>query len=128
VPSPVTLGTLERAVMEVVWSRAPVTSREVCDRMTGAGERAYTTVTTTMDRLFRRGLLTRDKHGLAWRYAAKLSKSDYERALAGRLASDILASHGENALAAFVDAAAEVDEALLDRLRLLIEERLPVRK
>jgi predicted transcriptional regulator len=128
VPSQLTLGTLERAVMEVVWTRAPATAREVCDRMTGAGERAYTTVMTTMDRLFRKGLLTREKDGLAWRYAAKLSKADYERALAGSLASDILASHGENALAAFVDAAAEVDEGLLDRLRQLIEQRRPVRR
>lgn len=114
--------------MEVVWTRAPATAREVCDRMTGAGERAYTTVMTTMDRLFRKGLLTREKDGLAWRYAAKLTKGDFERALAGSLASHILASHGENALAAFVDAAAEVDEALLDRLRQLIEERRPVRR
>ena len=127
-PGRLTLGTLERAVMEVVWTRTPVTAREVCDRMTGSGERAYTTVMTTMDRLFRKGLLTREKDGLAWRYASKLSKADFERALAGSLASDILASHGENALAAFIDAAAEVDEALLDRLRQLIEERRSARR
>ena len=127
-PQYLPLGTLERAVMTVVWSGAAVTAREVCDRMTGSGERAYTTVMTTMDRLHRKGLLGREKDGLAWRYAPTLSKESFERALAGSLASSILASHGENALAAFVDATAEVDETLLDRLRQLIEERRPRRQ
>lgn len=120
---PLPLGSLERAVMEVVWGSSAVTAREVCDRLTGAGERAYTTVMTTLDRLHRKGLLTREKDGLAWRYTAGLSKESFDRALAGSLASDIIATHGENALAAFVDAAAEVDDALLDRLRQLIESR-----
>ena len=117
------LGKLERAVMDIVWTSAPSTAREVCQRMTGRSERAYTTVMTTMDRLHRKGLLTREKDGLAWRYSASQPKAAFERSLADGLASDILAAHGENALAAFVDAAAEFDENLLDRLRQLIEQR-----
>ncbi|NOK19726.1 BlaI/MecI/CopY family transcriptional regulator [Corallococcus carmarthensis] len=117
------LGTLEAAVMKVVWKQSPVTAREVCDRMTGRAERAYTTIMTTMDRLHRKGLLEREKDGLAWRYTPALSQPEFEKALADGLAADILQSHGETALAAFVDAAAEVDESLLDRLAQLISER-----
>ena len=117
------LGTLEAAVMNVVWARPPVTARDVCDHMTGREERAYTTIMTTMDRLHRKGLLGREKDGLAWRYSPRLSRAEFEKALADGLATDILQSHGETALAAFVDAAAEVDESLLDRLAQLIAER-----
>ncbi|RKH46219.1 BlaI/MecI/CopY family transcriptional regulator [Corallococcus sicarius] len=117
------LGTLEAAVMKVVWTQAHVTAREVCDRMTGRKERAYTTIMTTMDRLHRKGLLVREKDGLAWRYTPALSQPEFEKALADGIATDILQSHGEAALAAFVDAAAEVDESLLDRLAQLIAER-----
>lgn len=117
------LGHLETAVMEVVWARAPVTAREVCDRMTGAEERAYTTIMTTMDRLHRKGLLVREKDGLAWRYAPALGKVEFEKALADGLAAEILQAHGEVALSAFVDAAAEVDEVLLERLAQLIAQR-----
>ncbi|WP_255651335.1 BlaI/MecI/CopY family transcriptional regulator [Myxococcus virescens] len=117
------LGTLEAAVMKVVWTQAPVTAREVCDRMTGREERAYTTIMTTMDRLHRKSLLVREKDGLAWRYNPALSQPEFEKALADGLAADILQSHGDAALAAFVDAAAEVDESLLDRLSQLIAER-----
>jgi predicted transcriptional regulator len=117
------LGELEQAVMDIVWAHFPSTARDVCDRMTGRWERAYTTIMTTMDRLHRKGLLRREKNGLAWRYEPSFSKASFEKALADGLAINILEAHGEAALAAFVDAAAEVDESLLDRLRQLIELR-----
>jgi predicted transcriptional regulator len=121
VPQP--LGELELAVMNLAWAESGLTARQVCDRMTGRRERAYTTIMTTMDRLHRKGLLRRQKEGLAWRYEATTSKSAFEKALADSLASKILASHGDTALAAFVDATAEVDESLLVRLRQLIDLR-----
>lgn len=117
------LGELEQAVMDIVWSHFPTTARDVCDRMTGRWERAYTTIMTTMDRLHRKGLVRREKEGLAWRYEPALSKASFEKALADGLATNILETHGETALAAFVDAAAEVDDTLLERLRQLIEAR-----
>ncbi len=118
------LGSLESAVMEVVWEQgAPMTAREVCDRMTGARERAYTTIMTTMDRLHRKGLLVRRKEGAAWRYTPALSRSGFEKALADGLAAEILQVHQDAALSAFVDAAAQVDESLLDRLSQLIVQR-----
>jgi BlaI family transcriptional regulator, penicillinase repressor len=117
------LGRLEAAVMEIVWAHTPVTAREVCDRMTGPEERAYTTIMTTMDRLHRKGLLVREKDGTAWRYAPALGKAEFEKALADGLAAEILQAHGEVALSAFVDATAEVDEALLDRLAQLVARR-----
>jgi predicted transcriptional regulator len=117
------LGELEAAVMEVVWKHAPATAREVCDRMRGRWERAYTTIMTTMDRLFRKGLLRRQKEGLAWQYHPVLSAQQFDRALADNLASRILAADQDTALHAFVDAAAKVDVALLDRLRQLIDQR-----
>lgn len=117
------LGKLEAAVMHAVWTHSPVTAREVCDRMTGSEERAYTTIMTTMDRLHRKGLLQREKDGLAWRYTPALTQAAFEKSLADGLATEILQSHGEAALAAFVDAAAEVDESLLDRLTQLIAQK-----
>ena len=122
------LGELETALMEIVWHHPPVTAREVCDRMTGARERAYTTVMTTLDRLHRKGLLERRKDGIAWRYEARLRKHEYERILAERLATRILAEHGDTALSAFVDAADKVDRVLLDKLERLIELRRRARR
>src|SRR5688572_13487371 len=98
--------------MEVVWAHFPATARDVCDRLTGRRARAYTTIMTTMDRLHRKGLLRRQKDGLAWRYEPLFSRASYEKALADDIAARVLEAHGDTALAAFVDAAAEVDESL----------------
>jgi predicted transcriptional regulator len=91
--------------------------------MTGVQERAYTTIMTTMDRLHRKGLLMRQRDGVAWRYAPALSRAEFEKVLADGLAEEILQMHTEAALSAFVDAAARVDESLLDRLAQLIAQR-----
>lgn len=117
------LGALEATVMDVTWRGAPVTARQVCDRLTGKRERAYTTIMTTMDRLFRKGLLSREKDGVAWRYTPTMSRDEFESGLATGLAAEILQDHGDVALSAFVDATAKVDEGLLDRLSQLIELR-----
>ena len=108
--------------MQVAWRHATSTAREVCDQLTGRHERAYTTIMTTMDRLHRKGLLAREKDGQAWRYHPTVSRVEFERALADGLATEILSSHGATGLAAFVDAAARVDEELLDQLTALIEQ------
>lgn len=117
------LGALEQAVMELVWARSPATAREVCERLHGRKSRAYTTIMTTMDRLHRKGLLLREKDGLAWRYAPAVSRPAFDKGLADALAADILRAHGETALSAFVDAAAGADASMLERLRKLVEAR-----
>lgn len=109
--------------MNVVWRRAPATAREVCDQLKGPKARAYTTIMTTMDRLHRKGVLRREKDGIAWRYAPVLDRAEHERALAESAARGLLSSHGETGLAAFVDAAARLDGSLLGRLKELIDRR-----
>jgi len=120
------LGELESRVMDVVWSEPDLTVREVSARLAPERKRAYTTVMTTLDRLHRKGLLARTKDGLAWRYRATMGPAEYEQSIADQLAVDILRAHGELGLAAFVDAAG-TDDALLDRLAQLIEERRSAR-
>ncbi|OFJ52393.1 BlaI/MecI/CopY family transcriptional regulator [Mycolicibacterium grossiae] len=68
-------GDLEAVVMERVWARPhPVTVREVFDEMSTQREIAYTTVMSTMDNLFRKGWLARDRDGKAYRYRATMTR------------------------------------------------------
>lgn len=114
------LGELEQIVMDAVWEYPPSTVRDVADRMRGDADRAYTTVMTTLDRLYKKGLLRRQKDGLAWRYEATFDRATFERKMVDALAAELIA-HGETGLAALV--AATADEALLDRLSVLIDAR-----
>jgi predicted transcriptional regulator len=72
-----TLGELERAVMEILWSApAPVTAREVQDSL-GTRDLATTTVLTVLGRLERKGLVTRARAGRAHHYRSVASREDH---------------------------------------------------
>jgi predicted transcriptional regulator len=115
------LGALESAVMEVLWEHAPATVRQVAERL---GERlAYTTVMTTLDRLHRKRIVTREKEGNAFVYCPAFDRAEHHRRLVERAVSTLLdEGPAESVLAGFVDAAA-VDEEHLAHLEQLIAER-----
>lgn len=69
------LGELEAAIMDVVWrAEAPVRVRDVLDGLEHARQPAYTTVMTVMDNLHRKGWLSRQLDGRAYRYLATRSR------------------------------------------------------
>ena len=76
-----TLGALERAVMDQVWGaadedRAPVSVRDVHAALGPTRDLAYTTVMTVMGRLTEAGLLTQERSGRAYLYAAAGSREE----------------------------------------------------
>ncbi len=77
------LGPLERSVMDLVWDRdEDVSVRDVLGSTVGKGL-AYTTVMTILDRLWKKGFLTRRKTGRAYVYRAAVSHADYVAGLIG---------------------------------------------
>lgn len=117
------LGPLEEEVLGLTWELQTATARELFERQTEAGARAYTTLMTTLDRLFKKGLLRREKEGLAWRYWPAVTREAFAQKRVDALAFRIVEQHGDAGLAAFVDAAAAADGPLLDRLEALILAR-----
>lgn len=118
------LGALEREVMAVVWNGGEISVRDACERLDAAV--AYTTVMTTMDRLFKKGLLARRKVGRAFVYAATATRDEMEGAVATELVHSLLARHGGEPLpllSSLVDAVSDRDRALLDDLERLIREK-----
>src|ERR1700722_11038134 len=74
------LGPLERRILEEVWSRKSLTVRELLTD--GKIRLAYTTVMTTLDRLFKKGLLDRTEEGRAFRYSARCTPAEAPRFVA----------------------------------------------
>jgi len=118
------LGSLEDLVMQILWRTGPLSVREVNQHL-GANALAHTTVMTTLDRLFKKGLLSRAKDGVAYIYRAALSRDEFQQRLVEATVSGLMSQGGdaEPVLAAFVDAAADLDEENLARLEALIAER-----
>lgn len=121
------LGSLESEVMSTVWAAgAPRTVREVLDLLLERREVAYTTVLTVMEKLHRKGLLSRVQDGRAHRYRAEISREAYT---AGLMETALAASEDRaGALLHFVETMPTDDvevlrEALREVRRARDEER-----
>jgi len=118
------LGKLERQVLEEIWRLGEVTVRDVYRAF---DERiAYTTLMTTLDRLFKKNLLARRKDGRAFLYAALVSQEDLDRGIKEDVVDGLLgqgADGVEPILACIVDTLSERDRELLDELERLVQEK-----
>ena len=85
-------GDLEAVIMDRVWAHdAPVTVRDLFDELQRERPIAYTTVMSTMDNLYRKGWLARERDGKAYRYTAVASREEYS----ARLMREALAEAGD---------------------------------
>jgi predicted transcriptional regulator len=127
-PGPIPLGELETAVMEHVWAgrRADVKSAW---RAIGV-PRGITlnTVQSTLERLWRKGLLDRVKESHAFVYAARVTREEFGSRILMDVVSGILGGRTATMLAAFVDVADRAGEDDLRRLEQLVAERLAQRE
>lgn len=121
------LGKLEAEVMQVLWQRPDQTVSEVEERLRRKREIAHTTVLTTLDRMYHKGYLTREKLGKAFVYAPRYDREQFERELAQEILGALLGGLGEPVLSTFVELVGE-DEAKLDRLEVLIKEKREARR
>lgn len=118
------LGRLEAEVMEIVWARGEGRVQEVVKALDRP--LAYTTVMTTLDRLFKKGLLNRAKQDRAYVYSVRLTRADWERRRASDLVAGYLSGSGPSRqllLSCFLEAVGEHDALLLDALEKEIRKR-----
>ncbi len=109
--------------MNVLWEAGPLSVRDVNQRLAGKSL-AYTTVMTTLDRLYKKGFLTREKQGFAYLYEAALSRDEHQQRLVQAAVCGLMTTkNAVPVLAAFVEAAAGLDSENLARLEALIAER-----
>jgi predicted transcriptional regulator len=120
----VLLGPLEIQVMEVLWAGGECCVRDVVEQLDR--KLAYTTVMTTLDRLFKKGLLDRQKSERAFLYTPRLSHQDWQRQRAGNLVAGLLAGSRpsrELLLSSLVDAVGQHDATLLEQLEEKIRRK-----
>ncbi len=110
--------------MQIVWSEGNCCVRDVIDRL--GRPLAYTTVMTTLDRLFKKGLLDRRKAERAFVYSAHLTKQEWDQARADSMAARFVSSSAlsnELLISCLVDAVSARDSALLDELERMIQTK-----
>jgi len=117
------LGPFEQLLLREVWSRGNATVRELI--ASGNIRQAYTTVMTTMDRLYKKGLLDRVAEGRAFRYTPRLTSEELQRGSAIDGIRQLLRSGDTSSLplSYLVEALSAHDAQLLDELQILIERK-----
>ena len=112
------LGSLERGIMEVIWddSGSEVSVRDILESSAGKGL-AYTTVMTVLDRLWRKGYLSRRRSGRAYLYKAARSRDEHVESLV----TEVLAGVGDRK-SAFLGFVRGVDDEDLESLRAAIRQ------
>ncbi len=118
------LGELERKTLLEVRRQGESNVARVCSGLDGSY--AYTTVMTTLDRLYKKGLLSRRKESRAYFYEAKYSVEEMERSMAEDVIDSLFDSSGGRVtplLACLVDSLSDRDRLLLDELERLVKEK-----
>ena len=119
------LGPLEREVLERLWAAGAEASVRKVQEDCG-NELAYTTVLTTLDRLFRKGLVERRREGRAFLYRPRFSPDELRQGVASDVIDSLLGGDSASArpvISTFVDAVGQRDAELLDELERLVRER-----
>jgi predicted transcriptional regulator len=117
------LGPLEERLLEALWRRGRATVRDLVE--VACPDLAYTTVMTTLDRLFKKNLLLREVEGRAFRYAPRFTREELHREVAGEAFRQLLDACPSSALplSYLVEVLTERDAQLLDDLGQVVEAK-----
>lgn len=119
------IGPLEQRVLDLLWMQPAAGSVSVRQVQSALGNKlAYTTVMTTLDRLFKKGFLVRQREGRAFRYVARTSREAFAAGLLRRSLARLLPGSSRPLLASLVEAVSEHDHALLPELQRLVQEKV----
>lgn len=116
------LGELESKVMQLIWDRPGSSPGEVQTRLSPAKNLAYTTVVTVLDRLYKKGFLTRIKEGKAFLYSPRLTREEFNEGVTRDVLEGLLKEKSRPTLSTFVDLVA-TDEKLLEELEELVRRK-----
>ena len=117
------LGPLEERLLEALWERGNATVRDLVD--TTCAGLAYTTVMTTLDRLFKRNCSRAKPKAALSVTLARFTREELHREVAGEAFRQLLDASSASSLplSYLVEILTERDAQLLDDLRQVVEAK-----
>ena len=115
-PKQLSLCPLESEILDIVWQFGCATVKDIHDRILSDPDRelAYTSVTTVLNRLTKKGWLICDKEGRAFYYRPTVTKQQAQAIEAQEHLHRFLAVGSPEIVAAFAD---NLDRASVDQLK-----------
>lgn len=118
------LYDLEADIMDVVWSREweAFSVRDVLEELLETRSIAYTTVMTTVSRLFDKGLLEREMEGRRYMYSPVVGRDEFQARVALEVMTSLPDAGREVAMSMLIDEMSREDDGALERLEHLLAE------
>jgi predicted transcriptional regulator len=117
-PKKLSLGSLEREILEIVWELGSVTVKEVHERILLDPDRdlAYASVTTVLKRLMDKGWLVCDRQEKSFIWRPLISRQQAEALEAYEQLQKFLAISNPDLVAGFVDS---LDRATIEQIEAI---------
>lgn len=96
------LGDRELAVLDVLWSDSPLTAQQVLDAMPDP-DISLSTIQSTLERLYRKSVLSRQKQGRAFLYAPLMDRQALISSLLRDIADDLAGGELAPMVSGFID-------------------------
>lgn len=122
------LGELELTLLKALWANPDQSAANLQCSLPDSHACSLSTVQSTLERLYRKALVQRDKRGHAYVYRARLARSELLGKLLGGVIRQLHTGSLEPILSSFVDFADRFDDATLERLDELVQQRLQRRE
>ncbi|MDB9311512.1 BlaI/MecI/CopY family transcriptional regulator [Spirulina sp. CS-785/01] len=128
-PKKLSLGPLEQEILEILWQLEGATVKQIHETILADPDRelAYSSVTTVLNRLEKKGWVTSCKQGRAFYWSPIVSRQEAKVLQSYQHFNQFLASSNPDIVAAFADhldaASVEQIEAIATRLQALRQAR-----
>ncbi len=117
------LGELEKQVLHYLWEHDSADVKRVFAHFEKVRGGSLNTYQSTLDRLFKKGLLSRHKEGHAFQYQAKVERYELIAQLIKSVTDDFIADDDSSLIAAFSSMSENFGEEQLNQLESLIEQQ-----
>jgi predicted transcriptional regulator len=117
------LGELEKLVLHYLWQNDSADVKQVFAHFEKLRGGSLNTYQSTLDRLYKKGLLSRYKQGHAFQYQAKVERHELIGQLIKSVTSDFVSDDESSLIAAFSSISSEFNDEQLSKLEALIEQQ-----
>jgi predicted transcriptional regulator len=126
-PKQLSLGPLEREILEILWELKRAAVKEIHDRILADPNRelAYTSVTTVLSRLEKKGWLTCEKKGRSFVWYPRVTQAEARALWAYEQLNQFLAVGNPDVVAAFADS---LDQSSVEQLDAIAQRLKAARK
>lgn len=115
------ISEAELAVMEVLWTQAPLTALDVATRIEPGREWSDRTVKTMLGRLLAKGVLAHEEQGKRYLYRPLIARADYVAQESGRLVDRLFGGRAAP-LVAHLAESGQLSDADITELEALVRE------